>query len=369
MNNKDLFDDKNNEGSDKKNEELKSKKKLESFADIFGDNFDDAQEDSDDGATSIDLDKLVPFANHPFKLYEGERFDEMVESIKNFGVIVPIVTRKKGLKYEILSGHNRVNAARVAGLTDIPAVIKEGLTEEEAMLIVTETNLMQRSFTDLVHSERAKVIATRHKAMKNQGVRTDLLGEIEKLSKAPSLTSGPMGTKLDSKKELGEDYNLSSRSVARYLRIDQLNPQLKDQVDEGKIAMRAGVDLSYLSKENQEIIDAIVSEDTFKIDMKKAAMIRKYDKEGNLDWKTAKAIITGEAMKDPDKQKPIKVKPEIWSRFFKPEDDKKDIEKTIEKALEFYFTNQESRESKTNKANETNELDDPDSEEGEEMCE
>jgi ParB family chromosome partitioning protein len=341
----------------------KKKKKPESFASIFGDDYDEKPVAPDEGTTTIKLEQLVPFANHPFKLYEGERFNEMVESIKNFGVIVPIVARKKGLKFEILSGHNRVNAAKDAGLKEVPTVLKEGLTEDEAMLIVTETNLMQRSFTDLAHSERAKVIATRHNAMKKQGVRNDLLGEIEKLSKAPNLASketlSPMDTKLDSMKDVGTEYNLSRASVARYLRIDRLNPELKDQVDDGKIAMRAGVDLSYLSKENQEIIDAIVSEDTFKVDMKKAAMIRKLDKEGNLTWKAAKDIITGEAMKDPNKQKPLKVKPEIWTKFFKPEDDKKDIEQTIEKALDFYFTNQETQGNE----------DDIESEEGDDMLE
>lgn len=341
----------------------KKKKKPESFASIFGDDYDEKPVAPDEGATSIKLEQLVPFANHPFKLYEGERFDEMVESIKNFGVIVPIVVRKKGLKYEILSGHNRVNAAKEAGLTDVPAVVKDELTEEEATLIVTETNLMQRSFTDLVHSERATVIATRHNAMKNQGIRNDLMKEIEKLSKAPNLatlsTSGPMDQKLDTRDKLGEEYGLSSRSVARYLRINKLNSELKDQVDEGKIAMRAGVDLSYLSSENQEIIDAIVSEDTFKVDMKKASMLRKLDKDGEFTWKTAKDIITGEAMKDPNKQKPFKVKPEIWTKFFKAEDDKTDIEKTIEKALDFYFTNQESQGNE----------EDFNSEEGDEMIE
>jgi len=160
----------------------------------------------------------------------------MVESIKYFGVIVPIVARKKGLKFEILSGHNRVNAAKEAGLIDVPAVVKEGLSEEEATLIVTETNLMQRSFTDLCHSERATVIATRHDAMRSQGIRNDLLQEIEKLSKAPNLatqtTSGPMDQKLDTRDKLGEKCGLSSRSVARYLRLDKLNYQLKDQVDD-----------------------------------------------------------------------------------------------------------------------------------------
>ncbi|MDA3845429.1 MAG: ParB N-terminal domain-containing protein [Vallitaleaceae bacterium] len=320
-------------------------KKTESFASIFGDDFSESPPDKMDGATELKLEQLVPFHNHPFKLYEGERFNDMVESIRNYGVIVPIVVQKKGLKFEILSGHNRANAAKEAGLESIPTVIKDGLTKEEAILIVTETNLMQRSFSDLAHSERATVIATRHDAIKSQGVRTDLLGEIEKLSKAPNLatksTSAPLGQKLDSRVQIGDEFNLSRNSIARYLRISKLTEPLKQQVDEGKIAMRAGVDLSYLSTENQEMIDAIVSEDTFKVDMKKASMIRNFEDEGKLNWKTAKAIITGEAMKDHNKQKPIKLKPKIISRFFSPSQKQKDIENIIEKALEMYFQKQQ----------------------------
>ncbi len=270
----------------------------------------------------------------------GQFIKNIKESIKNYGVIVPIVVQKKGLKFEILSGHNRTNAAREAGIETIPSVIKDGLTKEEAILIVTETNLMQRSFADLVHSERATVIATRHDAIKKQGKRTDLLNEIERLSIAPNLTSGPMGTKLDSKKDVGFRYNMSARSVARYLRIDKLNKVLKAMVDEGKIAMRAGVDLSYLSEENQEMIHAIVSEDMFKVDMKKASMIRISEEEGKLNWDTAKAIITGGAMRDSNKQKPIKIKSKIISKFFSPSQNKDDIERIIEKALELYFEQQ-----------------------------
>jgi ParB family chromosome partitioning protein len=357
-----IFKDDDNE-KDKENNKSKisdSKKKTESFASIFGDDFDESPPDSKDGSTELKLEQLVPFHDHPFKLYEGERFKEMVESIKNYGVIVPIVVQKKGLKYEILSGHNRANAAREAGLNTIPTVVKEGLTKEEAILIVTETNLMQRSFTDLLHSERAAVIATRHNAIKNQGVRTDLLGEIEKLSKAPNLaskaTSAPVGQKLDSRVQLGAEFNLSRNSIARYLRISKLIEPLKSLVDEGKIAMRAGVDLSYLPEEKQEMIDAIVSEDTFKVDMKKASMIRSYESEGKLDWKSAKAIITGEAMKDPNKVKPFKISPKVFSKFFRPDQDPKEVEEKIEKALEMYFQREEEQ---------TNEVDGED--EGDEM--
>ncbi len=334
-------------------------KKVETFASIFGEDHSEVPSEKTDGTTSLKLNNLIPFRNHPFKLYEGERFNDMVESIKQYGVIVPIVVRKVDDKYEILSGHNRVNAAKEAGLTEVPTVIKEGLTEEEATLIVTETNLMQRSFSELAHSERATVISTRHSAMKSQGIRTDLLNEIEMLSKAPSsislVTSYPMDTKLDSKEIVGDEYNLSRASVARYLRINELNAQLKDLVDEGKIAMRAGVDLSYLSQENQEMVEAIISENTFKVDMKKAALLRKHEKEGNLNWNTAQKIISGDMLKSTGKVKPFKLQPTIISKYFNPNEDKKAIEKTIEKALDFYFSQMKNQSH--------------DLEEGEEMIE
>lgn len=319
------------------------KKRTETFASIFGDESDDIVEESKDntGTIMLNIDDLIPFENHPFKLYEGARLDDMVESIKNFGIIVPIVVRKKDDKYQILSGHNRANSAKIVGISEVPAIIKENLTEEEATLIVTETNLMQRSFADLTHSERATVIATRHSAMKSQGVRTDLLNEIEQLSKAGNLatdeTSRPMGEKLNSDKNLAKEYGISPRNISRYLRIDKLNDALKNLVDEGKVAMRAGVDLSYLSNDNQEMIEAIISENTFKVDMKKVASIRIYDKNGQLTWDTAKAIISGEINKKEKKPTGIKIQPKIISKYFRPEEDKKDIESIIEKALELYF--------------------------------
>ena len=134
----------------------------------------------------VNLNSLVPFANHPFEQYEGQRFTDMVESIRANGVHVPIIIRPTtDDKYEILSGHNRVAAAQEAAFESIPAVIREGLTEEEAMLIVTETNLIQRSFADLKHSERAIALATHYAAMKKKsGYRSDLLEEIETLTSA-----------------------------------------------------------------------------------------------------------------------------------------------------------------------------------------
>ena len=135
---------------------------------------------------SLFVDELIPYADHPFKLYEGERLDDMVRSVKELGVIVPVIVRPLDEDYEILSGHNRVNAAKIAGLKKVPVIIKTGLTDEEAKLIVTETNLVQRSFADLSHSERAVALKMHLEALKEsnggQGTRTDLLDEIKTLS-------------------------------------------------------------------------------------------------------------------------------------------------------------------------------------------
>lgn len=317
-------------------------KKVQPFMAIFGEDYEEDinQKDEKTNQQTLKIGQLVPFKNHPFKLYEGERFNEMVESIKHFGVIVPIVVRKKKLKFEVLSGHNRVKACKELGLKEIPAIVKEGLTEEEALLIVTETNTMQRSFTDLPHSERATVIAVRHEAMKKQGFRTDLLKEIEKLSKSPNidqeLTSSPVGKKLQtSMVKVGQEYNLSKNSVARYLRISKLPKEFKELVDAGKIAIRAGVDLSYLREESLDIVHAIITEENFKIDMNRARRLRGADKKAPLTFKTAHDIIRGEPKEK--KQKPPKYWGKVFTKYFTPEQKEEEVTNIIDKALAMYY--------------------------------
>ncbi|WDV47880.1 ParB N-terminal domain-containing protein [Clostridiaceae bacterium M8S5] len=318
-------------------------KKVKPFMAIFGEDYDPNAVEDDTSQTKLKISHLVPFDNHPFKLYEGERLKEMVESIRQFGVIVPIVVRKQKLRYQILSGHNRVEVCKELDIKEIPAVIKEGLTEEEAMLIVTETNTMQRSFTDLPHSERATVIAVRHKAMKKQGVRTDLLKEIEKLSKSPNgygdPTSAPLGRKLESREKVGAEYNLSKNSVSRYLRIATLPNHFKVLVDTGQISIRAGVDLSYLKPESLDIVHAIITEKNYKIDMKRARSLRGADKKTPLTFDSALAIIKGE-IKESDTETKKKT-PKYWSnifpKYFKYEQKEDEVQSIIEKALELYY--------------------------------
>ena len=139
---------------------------------------------AENGVEQIAIDSIKAFHNHPFHLYEGERLNDMVESIREHGVLNPVIVRKLGKGYEMLSGHNRANAAKLAGLTEIPAIVKVGLSEAEAYVYVIETNLMQRSFTDLLPSEKAAVMAAHYDKVCCQGKRNDIIRELQILSGA-----------------------------------------------------------------------------------------------------------------------------------------------------------------------------------------
>ena len=178
----------------------------------------------------LDIDSIRPFHNHPFRLYEGERLTDMVDSIKEHGVLNPVIVLKTDNVYEMLSGHNRQNAARLAGLKTIPAIVKSELTEEEAYVYVIETNLMQRSFTDMETSEKAAVLKERYEKVSSQGKRNDILAEISKLE-GKVLTSGQTDQKLWTKDAVGAEYGLSGSSVARLLRVNHLIEPFKEKVD------------------------------------------------------------------------------------------------------------------------------------------
>ena len=188
---------------------------------------------AENGVEQIAIDSIKAFHNHPFHLYEGERLNDMVESIREHGVLNPVIVRKLGKGYEMLSGHNRANAAKLAGLTEIPAIVKVGLSEAEAYVYVIETNLMQRSFTDLLPSEKAAVMAAHY----DQGKRNDIIRELQILSGAdPDDTCCHNGNKLKSLDVIASEYGFSSRNAARYLRLNHLIQPFKNLMDENKIA-------------------------------------------------------------------------------------------------------------------------------------
>ncbi len=285
----------------------------------------------------IKLDKLVSFASHPFKLYEGQRFTDMVESVRANGVLVPIVVRSyanEEEKYEILSGHNRVAAAREARLKEIPVIIRNNLTDEEALLIVTETNLIQRSFADLKHSERAIALSIHYEAMKKKsGYRSDLLAEIEEL------TCAPVGHGMRTRDKLGAQYSLGKTTVARYLRVNKLIPALKKRLDNNEIAMRAAEALSYLRVKEQNIVENLLAKGT-KININQADTLKAESEKGELNLINISEILSSGYF--PVKVKPLKLSRQFLAQHFKQDQSAEEIEKVIAVALEQYFSNQSS---------------------------
>ncbi|GHV39523.1 hypothetical protein FACS189490_03250 [Clostridia bacterium] len=235
----------------------------------------------------LSVEQLDEFKGHPFKPYEGKRLDDMVESVKANGVITPIIVRPKDGRFEILSGHNRVAAAKLAELTEVPAVVREDINDELAMLIVTETNLRQRTFEDMSHSERAFVLANHHNALKHQGKRSDLVNEIDELLQ----TSGQSVQKLTTRERSADEFGLNGKTVARYLRVNQLIPELKERVDDGKIAFLTGVVLSYLRESEQQTVDRLLS--TYHITTKLADKIRALSEDHEVSEDEIVDIIGG----------------------------------------------------------------------------
>lgn len=214
--------------------------------------------ETSNGLQSLPVDSIKPFHDHPFHLYQGERLDDMVESIREHGVLNPVIVRKIGNGYEMLSGHNRQNAAKIAGLTEIPAIVKDGLSDEEAYVYVIETNVIQRSFTDLAPSEKAAVLSARYEKVISQGRRNDILQEIEEIG-----TCGHDVHKSRSRDGIGEEYGMTGRNIARYMRVDKLIRPFKDRLDAGELTLTAAVELSYLPEDEQNIVaekDAAINE-------------------------------------------------------------------------------------------------------------
>lgn len=323
---------------------------IEDFDDMlnFESTHDTAPAPVQGGIAEMDFDKMQSFPNHKFKLYEGQQLTDMVESIRQFGILLPIILwHTEDGRYIILSGHNRRNAAQLAEITKGPVIIKENLTHDEAVLIVTETNLRQRSFGDMSHSERAYCLAQHYEALKSQGKRNDLIAEIEKLLNPhgceENSTSPQVGAKLRTDEKIGQDYALSKNSVSRYIRIAGLIEPLISQVDTGEIAFLAAYDLSFImdTAKQQQIADLMES-NSYKVDMKKAELLRSYYESGKLTDTAIVQILSGEKTRKPQntKPQPVKVKQTVISKYFTAQQTAKEIEDTIEKALALYFENQ-----------------------------
>ena len=252
------------------------------------------------GIVSIPVEEIHPFYDHPFRLYEGDRLEDMVQSIRAYGVLNPVIVRKAARGYEMLAGHNRTNAAKIAGLTEVPAIVKTDLSDEDAYVYVIETNLLQRSFAELLPSEKAAVLVARYEKISSQGKRNDIRQEIEALEetcghdvhKSRQRTCGHDVHKSQKSRDgLGEEYGMTGRNIARYMRLDRLIPEFKDAVDKGTLAMVAAVDLSYLNVKMQKMIQQVAEAEGKKLKPKQAVELRKMGKE--ITKEAVESVLAG----------------------------------------------------------------------------
>lgn len=283
-----------------------------------------------DGVNKLPLDVLHPFEKHPFKMYSEERMAEMVESVQEHGIISPILVRPKqnGNGYEIIAGHNRVEACRRAGLKDIPVNIRE-LDDDTAIILMVDSNLRQRD--KLLPSEKAKAYQMKMEAMKRQGARTDL-------------TSDQLGPKLSAKRtreSLGLEAGDSGTQVQRYIRLNNLIPALIDYVDEGKLAFNPAVEVSYLDKADQEIVFEIMDRDQISPSLSQAQKLHKLSAADKISDDAIEAVMLVEK----PMYETITFRRNTMEKYFPQGTTGKEMEETIIRLLEDYQRQRENKKS------------------------
>ena len=268
----------------------------------------------------IPLNEIDDFPDHPFKVRLDEDMEQLVESVKSRGVITPVTLRQKeDGRYEIVSGHRRRKACELAGLETVPAEIKK-LTRDEAIILMVESNL-QRSV--ILPSEKAFSYKMRLEAMTRQGQRSDL-------------TSDPVGGKLagqESAAIVGKDSGDSQTQVRRYIRLTELIPELLEMVDEGRIAMRPAVELSYLNDiEQQDLLPAMEIADATPSHVQ-AIKMRRFSEEGKLTPEVIESIMCEEK---PNQKEKVSIRYEDAKRYIPSNVPYKETGAYILKALEYY---------------------------------
>ncbi|MCK9479974.1 MAG: ParB/RepB/Spo0J family partition protein [Firmicutes bacterium] len=283
----------------------------------YDDIFKTDEERNTEEIKPVAISELKPFESQPFKVLLDESMDELVESIKQSGVLSPIIARPhKDGGYEILSGHRRVKACELAGISEIPVVVKK-LDDDTATILLVDSNLQREN---ILPSEKAFAYQLKLEAIKRQGARTDL-------------TSSQVATKLNkgrSDVELGEQVGESKDQIRRYIRLTNLIDPLLEMVDEKKIALNAAVEISYLgSKEQAELIKVIEKEETSP-SIAQASKIRKFAEEGRINVDVMDSIM--------QEQKPKKVKitfkEDKLRKYFPKHYSAKQMEDTLLKLLE-----------------------------------
>lgn len=303
---------------------------------VFGDAVDLLMDDIEEktaagGLQMLPIKKIRPFHDHPFHLYEGDRLEDMVASVKEHGILNPVIVQEIDGGYEMLSGHNRMKAAKLVGLKEIPAIVKTDLSEEEAYVYVIETNLMQRSFSDLLISEKAAVLKARYEKESCQGRRNDIIEEIARMEgKELPATCGHGDQRLNTRDMIGKEYELSGSSVGRLLKLNDLIKPFKDMVDRGALYTKVALQLAFLPEEEQDMVFRVMNEEKTKITSEMVANLRSHS--GSLTEAKIKRYLS----KNPIKKKCYKVPARIVEKYFEGMDPNT-VDSIVEQALAAWF--------------------------------
>lgn len=294
---------------------------LASYDDLFKTD-EERLSDTQERVQSLPLDRLIPFPNHPFKVLDDEKMQETVESIKERGVLVPILVRPTNDgNFEIVSGHRRHHASLLAGKTEIPAIVRE-MDDDTAILLMVDSNLQRE---ELLPSEKAFAYKMKLDATKRQGQRTDL-------------TSSQIGMKF-SKQSLdliGEQTGDSRNTIHRYIRLTNLVPDLLNRVDNKTIAFNAAVEVSYLTEPEQKMLCDAIEREECTPNLKQARRLKQFSQDGKLDENVIDAIMTEE--------KPIEdklvLKGDVLAKYFPKTYTPSQKQKVIVKLLEDWHKRQ-----------------------------
>ena len=276
--------------------------KLSSFDDLFG-----TQEagTGTEQVQEIPLCELHEFRGHPFKVVDDEKMQETVESIKNYGVLMPGIARpREEGGYEIIAGHRRRHGCELAGLSTMPMFVRD-YTDDEATIIMVDTNIQRE---DILPSEKARAYSMKYEAMKHQGKKG-------------------AGNSLD---EVGEAAGESGKTVQRYIWLARLSDELLEMVDKKKIGLVQGVDISFLTEQAQEWVQVILEEIGTNISTTQSAKLKEYGKKGELTMPMVRLILTEEK----PKERKVTLKAEKISRYFPEEYSESEIENVIIELLE-----------------------------------
>ena len=289
---------------------------LKSVDDIFQteENRVDAQRER---VQEIPLDQLKPFKNHPFKVRDDQRMLDTVDSIREYGVLVPAIARPDPEGgYELISGHRRKRGCEMAGLQTMPVIIRN-LDDDAAVLVMVDSNIQRE---ELLPSERAFAYKMKLEALKHQGARSDL-------------TSRQVVGKLEMADVVGQNAGESGRQVQRYIRLTELISELLDMVDERKLAFNPAVEVSYLKRDEQRmLLEAMDAEQTTP-SLSQAQRLKKFSQEGRLTEEAMSAIMSEEKKSDMDK---VTLRSDTLRRYFPKSYTPKQMEQTIIKLLDVW---------------------------------